>query len=247
MVVKASERAPARMFVAEAEGLDAIQPASSLVTPKVLHAGPSHLVLEALCPPRDEPAFWEEAGRAVATLHANRGPAHGWPQDNWLGLLAQQNAWSQDGHEFFAQSRVRRYLAEPRLQTALDSRACAAIEKICSRLADLVPEMPAVLCHGDMWRGNLLATQAGRPAVIDPAICYAWAEVDISMMYCTGPPPPERFFDAYHEAHPAEHSWRERMELLNIRELLSTVATFGDDPVCDKALTRVHALIAAYS
>jgi hypothetical protein len=37
------------------------------------------------------------------------------------------------------------------------------------------------------------------------------------------------------------------MGLLNIRELLSTVATFGDDPICDKALTKLHALIAAYS
>jgi hypothetical protein len=37
------------------------------------------------------------------------------------------------------------------------------------------------------------------------------------------------------------------MELLNIRELLSMVATFGNDPICDKVLLRVHALIAAYS
>jgi fructosamine-3-kinase len=233
------------MFLAEAQGLEAIGATSSLVTPKVLHAGPRHLVLEALCPFPDSTCFWEEAGRAVATLHANQGPAHGWPQDNWLGLLPQHNGWSRDGHDFFARNRVLRFLREPRLLAALDGKACSAIERICARLADLVPVMPPVLCHGDMWRGNFLATEEGRPAVVDPAVCYTWAETDISMMYCTGPPP-ERFFEAYHEVHPAEPGWRERMELLNLRELLSMVATFGDDPVCDKVLPRVHTLIATY-
>jgi fructosamine-3-kinase len=65
-----------------------------------------------------------------------------------------------------------------------------------------------------------------QPVFIDPAVSWTWAEVDLSMAYCTGGIP-EEFFAAYHEIHPPEPGWRERMELLNLRELLSVVAHFG--------------------
>jgi fructosamine-3-kinase len=41
------------------------------------------------------------------------GQRFGWPQDGWLGLLPQRNAWCDDGHEFFAVRRLLRYLSEP--------------------------------------------------------------------------------------------------------------------------------------
>ena len=120
VVAKSGEHVPAGLFLAEAEGLAAIAATGSLHTPTVLHAGPSHLVLEALLPPPvDDVSFWEEAGRAVGALHAVPGPAHGWHQDNWLGLLPQHNAWCVDGHEFFVRNRVLRYLEEPTAQAAL--------------------------------------------------------------------------------------------------------------------------------
>jgi fructosamine-3-kinase len=247
VVAKAGEHVPADLFLAEAEGLLAIAATGSLATPRVLHAGPSQLVLEALCPPPvDDANFWEEAGRAVADLHAIPGPAHGWHQDNWLGLLPQHNAWCEDGHEFFVRNRVLRFMKEPKARVALGTDGVAGIEKICSKLKDLVPQMAPVLCHGDLWRGNFLASQDGRPAVIDPAVAYTWAEVDISMMYCEDPPP-QRFFDAYHEVHPAEPDWLGRMDLLHLRELLSVVAHFGDHPeLCAPTMLRVRAVIAAY-
>jgi hypothetical protein len=83
----------------------------------------------------------------------------------------------------------------------------------------------------DPWQGTLM-TRFGHLAVVDPAMTYTWAEVDISMMYCEDPPP-ALFFDAYHDIHPAEPGWQERMELLHLRELLSTLAHFGEFPaVC---------------
>jgi len=247
VVVKSGEHVPAGLFLAEAEGLAAIAATDSLATPMVLHTGPGHLVLEALLPsPVEDAIFWEEAGRAVGALHATPGPAHGWHQDNWLGLLPQQNAWCVDGHEFFIRNRVLRFLKDPRAHAALGTKGLASIERICSKLPDLVPPMPPVLCHGDLWKANFLAAHDGRPAVVDPAVAYTWAELDISMMYCEEPPP-ERFFDAYHEVHPPESGWRERMELLHLRELLSTVAHFGDHPaICEPALSRLDTLIATY-
>lgn len=228
LVVKATPGAPAGMFAAEAEGLGVLRDRGGLRTPAVLGAGPRWLVLEALQPCPAAPAFWEAAGQAIAGLHAVRGQRFGWPQDGWLGLLPQRNAWCDDGHEFFAVRRVLRYLTEPGTEAVLDRAGRAAVERLCGRLPELVPRMPAVLTHGDLWRGNVLADPAGRPAFIDPAVSWTWAEVDLSMMYCAGGPPAlGRFFDAYHAVAPPEPGWRDRMHLLHLRELLSDLAHFG--------------------
>ena len=42
-----------------------------------------------------------------------------------------------------------------------------ALERLCDRLPQLIPAMPAVLTHGDLWAGNLLSRD-GRITVIDP-------------------------------------------------------------------------------
>jgi len=246
VVVKAGGHLPDGLFPAEAEGLGAIAATKTLSTPKVLDVGPHHLVLEVLSAPPATPAFWEAAGRAVAALHSNTGPAHGWHRDNWLGQLPQHNGWCLDGHEFFAQHRILRYLDEPPVQAVLGVEVLRGIERICSRLSVLVPVTPPVLCHGDLWSGNFLSTLDGRPAVGDPAVAYTWAELDISMMYCEQRPD-ERFFDAYLEVHRLEQGWKERMELLHLRELLSVLAHFGAYPeLCAKTVRRVQGILAGF-
>jgi fructosamine-3-kinase len=58
-----------------------------------------------------------------------------------------------------------------------------------------------------------------------------WAETDISMMYCTAQyAAPEDFFAAYNEVRPLEAGWRDRMPILHLREQLSVVAHFGQEP-----------------
>lgn len=114
---------------------------------------------------------------------------------------------------------------------------------MCDRLGELVPAAPAVLTHGDLWRGNVLSTEDGEAAFIDPAMSWTWAEVDLSMAYCTGGIP-ERFFGSYHEIRPAEGAWRERMELLNLRELLSVIAHFG--PV-DDYVARIRKVVKQFA
>lgn len=91
-----------------------------------------------------------------------------------------------DGHRFFAERRVLRYLREPKVDQALDRADRAALERVCSRLPELVPAEPPVLTHGDLWHANLIAGDAGEPVFIDPAVSWMWAEVDLSMMFCTG-------------------------------------------------------------
>lgn len=214
------------VFTAEAEGL-AVLRAEGLRTPDVIRVSANSLTLEALTPNApDTGEFWEAAGRAIAGLHTKTSPKHGWPEDGWLGRLPQDNTWDTDGHRFFATRRVLRYLPEPKTQEALTATDRADIERLCARFDQLLPEASAVLTHGDLWKANVIATPDGQPAFIDPAMSWTWAEVDLSMMFCSGGVP-DRFFAAYHEVHPPEPGWQERMRLLNLRELLSVVAHFG--------------------
>lgn len=160
------------------------------MTPEVLHAGRDLLVLSVLRPRPSSEAFWEQLAVALARLHTStthsRFGRHG---DNWLGRRRQVNAWEDDGFEFFARHRLLRWLDEPRVSAALDAADRSALERLCALLPELLPDRPACLTHGDLWAQNVLAAHDGRPALIDPAVSYMWAEVDLAHLWTTAPPP----------------------------------------------------------
>jgi hypothetical protein len=95
----------------------------------------------------------------------------GWHRDGYLGRLRQVNTWTASGHEFFAEHRLLRYLREPAAGQAVDASDRHALERLCDRSPQLIPAMPAVLTHGDLWAGNLLSRD-GRITVIDPAVSW---------------------------------------------------------------------------
>ncbi len=230
--VKAFAEPPAEdVFVAEAEGLAALRELGGVATPEVLLADRHLLVLSLLRPrPRSE-AFWERFAHALARLHSGTSyPRFGWYRDNWLGRCRQTNTWDDDGFAFFAQHRLLRWLGEPRVEAALDHADRAALERLCHRLPDLLPDRPACLTHGDLWAQNVLATPDGRPALIDPAVSYMWAEVDLAHVWSTSPPPEaHRFFDVYAELTGLDDDWRSRMPIVQLRQHLAVLAQFEDD------------------
>ncbi len=226
-VIKQCATPPPSLYEIEAEGLKALSQPGGPRVPEIYSVGPDHLVLEDIGKHDPPTGFWETFGRQVAQLHSNTKPQYGFNHDNYLGVLLMDNSWTDNGHEFFARTRILRFLDEPKSLENMTAEDRKQIESIAKRLPDLIPYQPPSLLHGDLWTSNMLVDAKGSPAVIDPAVYYGWPEAELSMT-CAYDGVAPVFFDAYREIRPIEPGWEERFELLNIRELLSMIAHTGD-------------------
>ena len=225
LFVKAFDEAMGDAFETEAEGLRVLS--DHVATPEVVLATPDLLVLSTLQPRPATTQFWEQLAHSLARVHGVTNDRFGWHRDNWLGRRQQHNAWNDNGFEFFAENRLLRWLEEPRVREVVDARA---LERLCDRLPELLPAKPAVLTHGDLWMQNVLATASGEPALIDPAISYTWAEVDLAHLWTTVPPPESAaFFGLYASLTSLDAGWRERMPILQLRQHLAVIAQFDPD------------------
>ncbi|GAA4630765.1 fructosamine kinase family protein [Actinoallomurus vinaceus] len=246
MVGKTLADAVPGLFQTEADGLAALAGTGCVATPRVIAVTRRMLLLEALPDRDDSERSWEAFADDLAALHrSTTGDRFGWHDDGYLGRLRQVNTWTANGHEFFAQHRLLRYLAEPLAEQALTAADRRAVERLCARLPEVIPAMPAVLTHGDLWAANLLSRPGGRITVIDPAISRTWAEVDLSMLRCCPrPAASQRFFARYQERNPSPAGWTARMPVLHLREQLSVIAHFGASAT--RAITHTRSTLAPF-
>lgn len=242
LVLKQSVQAPADLYAREAEGLRALG-AAGLPTPEVLAVAPEFLLLESVPPAATTEPDWEAAGQAVARLHLHTNDRFGFAHDNYLGIMPQINTWTGDGHQFFGQHRLLRYVYVPLSLETFTPEDVRAIEHLVERLPQLIPVQPASLLHGDLWHANMLFAPGGAPVFIDPAVYYGWAEAELSMTQQYGVAP-QAFYDAYIAVRPLEAGWQERLEIMYLRELFSIIAHFGNRY---NSLAQVRAIVAKFS
>jgi fructosamine-3-kinase len=156
-----------------------------------------------------------------------RGESFGFPMDNYIGSTPQPNERHSDWHEFFAQQRLGFQVKLALDSGKLDSGLAGDIERIQSRLPDLLPntDHPALL-HGDLWGGNYMVDSNGDPVLIDPATYYGHREADLAMTQLFGGFR-NAFYEAYEEEWPLERGFSERADLYNLYHMLNHLNIFG--------------------
>ena len=238
--VKTNRAAPPTMFPREAEGLAWLAEPGALRIPEVLAVSPRFLALELIEPGRPKSDHAARLGRGLAALHASGADGFGWPRDNFIGSLPQDNGAEDDWPTFYRRRRLA-----PQLEMAASrGRASASmrrgLERLFARLDDLVgPAEPPARLHGDLWSGNLHTAANGEPVLIDPAVYGGHREMDLAMMQLFGGFG-QRVFDAYEEAAPLAEGWRERVLLYQLYPLMVHVNLFGGSYVgsVERALSR---------
>lgn len=218
------------MFEAEADGLRRLRDAGPLRVPEVIAHGEDHddsfLLLEWIEGGVKGPGFWSDFGRCLAQLHRHTQERFGLERDNYIGSLVQRNTPENDWASFLIHQRL-----EPQLKLARDRKRVEAgmafrFERLFHQLDELFPAEPPALLHGDLWSGNFLCDNKGRPVLIDPAVYYGPREMDLAMTRLFGGFD-EALYTAYHAEWPLEHGWEERVDLWNLYPLLVHVNLFG--------------------
>ena len=239
--VKYMVSAPPNFFESESEGLAYLSQISNVRTPKVFAYGKSFLVLEYIRPNQHVPDFWEQLGQQLASIHEFTRDQYGFVNDNYCGRTHQVNTLTESGSEFFAKYRLLN-LAEKAFDGGLLAIGdLQAIESLCLRLDNIVPYQQPSLLHGDLWSGNVHVSEVGRPVLIDPAVYFGWAEIDIAMTKLFGGFD-HRFYKAYTEARPLEQGWEGRLDLYNLYPLLNHLLLFGQG-----YLPKVRHVLSTYS
>jgi fructosamine-3-kinase len=226
-IAKIRHHAPPGFFDAEARGLAALRLSQTLRVPATHAVGSQGIVIEDLGSGRAKPDDWERAGANLARMHRPPAAQFGFDTDGWCGDSPQDNAPCADGHRFFVERRLLAQSARARASGLLDQDDSRHVDRICGMLADLVPVMPAVLIHGDLWIANLHVCANGELAVIDAgAVHHGWAEADLAMLTLFGEPPLP-FFAAYEAESDIDRGWRERAPIYNLYHLLNHLNLFG--------------------
>jgi len=197
--------------------------------PQVLHSD-DHVLLMTYVLSGDSlsPRVQEHAAHVIAALHDCAGPCFGFEYDTVIGGLHQPNPRTDLWVPFFRDHRLLYMAGEAASAGRLPSATHNRVKALAERLEEFLeePDSPSLL-HGDLWTGNVLAHEGKLSGLIDPAIYWGHAEVELAFTTLFGTFG-DVFFNRYHELRPIRPGFfEERLEIYNLYPLLVHVRLFG--------------------
>ncbi len=245
LVIKRNAGGMVSNFRCEADGLRAIAESRTIRVPKVFACDvvdrEAYLAIEFIAS-GGRPAF-ETFGRELAQMHrATANSRIGWPRDNYLGSAQQINTATDTWAEFFAEHRIGfqiRWAVDQRLADGQLKRDC---ERIIGRMEELLEgrDDSTSLLHGDLWSGNYLFDDQGRPVLIDPAVYHGCREAEWGMIKWFGSCP-DAFEQGYQSEWPMPAGWQRRKDIYMLYHQLNHLNLFGGSysQACRRTAERI--------
>lgn len=218
------------MFEAEKVGLEAIQATNTIAVPQVFLVDTlgedAFLLMEFVESKRPNASDYRRLGHQLAKMHLCDHPDFGFPSDNFIGSLRQQNRSHVTWPEFYWHQRILPQLKMALSKSLLPLNLIPDEDKALILLQNLFGNVHPSLLHGDLWGGNYLISTDGTPFLIDPAVYYGHSMVDIAMSRLFGGFSAD-FYDAYHQLVPQPAHYVELIDLYQLYYLLVHLNLFG--------------------
>jgi len=233
VVVKSNIGKPKSFFEIEFNGLKELAKVNAIRVPEaydLLEIDSKHFVLlmEYINSASNASDYDELFGSQLAELHKNSSSEQfGFFEDNLLGSTPQLNSWKDNWKDFWITNRV-----EPQIKWASDkgffnSSDLKLADKFIKSMESIIPEKcKPCLIHGDLWSGNIMTDNDGKPVIIDPAVYYAHHEAEFGMITLFGQQS-SRFYQAYESIMPFESGHNERIEVYKWYHVINHLNLFG--------------------
>jgi protein-ribulosamine 3-kinase len=224
------------MFEAEQNGLALLASKQVIRIPRVIanaqKDGTQILILEWIEQGLKSDTFWETFGRQLAALHHVQHNQFGLAPDNYMGALPQSNKATGSWIEFFIHQRLQPQINLALGHKLLEPAHAKQFEKLSQQLGVIFPEEPPTLLHGDLWSGNFLCDEKGKPVLIDPSVYYGHRSMDMAMTTLFGGFD-ARFYESYNYHFPLPANYRQQWEVCNLYPLLIHLNLFGKSYLTD--------------
>ncbi len=216
------------MIASEVFALEQISATQSILTAQVQKVYDSgnqkFLILKWIDTTRENRTFWAQFAEDLAVLHTPVNKDPGYPEDNFIGKLKQNNKTQSNWSDFYIHNRLYPQIAMAFDAKLLDTGDVQHFEHYINRVSSLLEDKISLL-HGDLWRGNVLCTPHQRACLIDPASYYGHPLVDLAMTKLFGGFP-SFFYQIYTEKTGIQLT-NELIELYQLYPLMVHLNLFG--------------------
>lgn len=218
------------MFQKEKQGLQLLSSAKAIAIPEIIlnfeKENEAFLILRYIESGDRIPDFWDDFAASLAQLHRNTTPFFGLDHDNYIGSLSQSNSKHDSWVDFYREERLDPLVRKARDKGQFGREVSSSFERFYVRMEDIFPVEAPSLIHGDLWAGNFMVNDDGRPMIIDPAVYYGFREMDLAMSKLFGGFAPQ-FYQSYNNHFKLEKGWEERIDYCKLYPLLVHILLFG--------------------